>query len=173
MFYFLQFIMFRYLLCITCSFLLTSCSFQPLIINEKYKPNSQNCALTIQVNKKGYASFNLKNRLEQKKGLIEGRLQSNAHLDITLSEEFTALNVVNARVSNRNNGRISVDIALIYTNPETNQKEKKSTRLDCISSYDLDEDEQFAAQQTKDSVRNRLINSLTDEIIKETLYLLE
>lgn len=132
----------------------------------------KSCKLILKVDQNGYASFNLQNRLNQRKGLIEARLKADSTLHIKITEEFTAVNVVDSRASNRNNGRIAVDLKLTYTDAVSGKQEEKETRLDCISSYDLDQEEQFAAEQAKESVRNRLINNLADEIIRETLYLI-
>ncbi len=132
----------------------------------------KSCKLTLKIDQNGYTSFNLQNLLNQRKGLIEARLKADSTLHIKITEEFTAVNVVNSRASNRNNGRIAVDLKLNYTDALTGKQETKETRLDCISSYDLDQEEQFAAEQAKESVRNRLVNNLADEIIRETLYLI-
>jgi hypothetical protein len=163
---------FQFFLISFFSLFLSSCGLEPMFKNKSDDPIMKSCKLTLKIDQNGYTSFNLQNRLNQRKGLIEARLKADSTLYVKITEEFTAVNVVDARVSNRNNGRIAVDLKLTYVDHITGKPEQKETRLDCISSYDLDQEEQFAAEQAKESVRNRLINNLTDEIIRETLYLI-
>ena len=154
--------------------ILCSCGLQPLLRDDSAQQTDiKSYKLNFIVSKRGYTSFNLKNKLEQKKALIEAHLKSDTVLHVGITEEFTAVNVVDPRISNRNNGRIAVDLKIVFNDPKTNKPVEKTTRLDCISSYDLSEGEQFAAEQTRDSVRNRLIDNLSNEIIRETLYLIE
>lgn len=167
-----QYMFFQVFLSLFIALFLSSCALEPMLKDEKTHPAVKSSKLVLKVSQSGYSSFNLENRLNQRKGLIEGRLKTDATLYIKITEEFTAVNVIGSHASNRNNGRIAIDLKITYIDPVTQKPEQKETRLDCISSYDLDQEEQFAAEQAKESVRNRLINNLTDEIIRETLYLI-
>lgn len=154
-------------------FFLSACSLEPVFKNATNTKDINQYNLLLKLEYSGYHAFKLKNILERKKGLIEGRLTQNSILKIKISEEFMAINIAQTGDSNRNNGRIIADITLHYTHPKTQEIIEKTARLDCISSYDLDIQESFASTRTKDSTRNRLLESLSDEIIRTTLYLVD
>jgi hypothetical protein len=152
---------------------LGGCAFKPLYTEKDECINNQTCAhrLTIKVNKNGYNSLKLQKMLETKKHLIDEKLTYNATLTVAVSEEFDSVGMSVDGLTTRGQGRINV--ALTLTSNDAAMPRIKTSQIDQVSSYNLDGGDSFTFDRTQSSVRERLLTVLSDQIVRETLYLVE
>lgn len=123
----------------------------------------KNMAITIE--KKGYITHALSDLLHRKKSLMEAHLKENATLLINIKETNQSVGYTPEGDTNRMHYKILVDLTLKQGNAE------KKTRIDCVSSYNTNDD--FTTDQTKDHVQRRLLNQLSDQIIRKTICLMD
>ncbi len=150
---------------------LNGCGFSPLYKEKNLKNGAlASHHLTIKVEKNGYTSMKLQNILEKKKHLIEQNLKNNASLTVSSTEEYAPVGISNDGLTTRTQGRIAIDLTLTQ---KINPLISKTAHFDHVSSYNMDEGDSFACERTQSSVRLRLLEILSDQIVQETLYLLE
>lgn len=153
--------------------LLSSCAFEPLFKDGEedcITPNVKHHRLTLKVKANGYPSLKLEKLLDCKKGLIEGKLKYDAILTVTITEEFGSVGMTTDGLTNRGQGRIAIDLTLA---DKLNPAISKTAHFDQVSSYNIDDGDSFSYDRTQASVRNRLLLVLSDQIIRETLYLVD
>lgn len=143
--------------------ILSSCSLQPV-----HKDCIECYALTVKVAPSGYLSYKLSKLLESKKAMIERYLNQNATLSVSLSEEFGTIAMTEAGLSARAHGSIVVDISF-----SEKGKGVKTNRLDCVSSYNINDGDPYMNDQAKSFVRERLLNNLSDQIIRKVIQMKE
>ncbi|CAO4840646.1 MAG: hypothetical protein CNLJKLNK_00253 [Holosporales bacterium] len=147
---------------LSCCLALTSCSFKPMLKNPEHVSVKK---MTISIEKKGYITHKLSDLLERKKNLMEAHLKADAALFITFKEANQSVGYTPEGDTNRMHYTILVDLTLKQGTGE------KKIRIDCVSSYNTNDD--FTTDQTKDHVQTRLLNQLSDQIIRKTISLMD
>lgn len=150
-----------------CFVFLSGCALSPLYRTQECSTS----ALTVKVKTdseatENYTAFKLKNLVEQKRNLIDPHLKGPTTLIISVGEEFASVAMSASGDSLRNQGRVNVSISL------QDGKSTKTARLDSVSSYNLTELDEFTSQNANQATRERLLIELSEQIIRETLYLL-
>ncbi|CAO5682888.1 MAG: hypothetical protein HEEMFOPI_00797 [Holosporales bacterium] len=150
-----------------CLFI-NGCGFQPLYLN--HPKSDTHHTLTIKLKSSGYTAVKLQNMLEMRKGLIESKLNHDTTLIVITTEEFAPIGIASDGLTTRSQGRIAIDLSLTE---KTIPQITKTAHFDHVSSYNMDDGDSFVYERTQNSVRLRLLEALSDQIVRETLYLLD
>lgn len=147
----------------SCFIVLSSCALNPMFVDHHGASSKH---MTISIEKKGYISFKLSDLLAQKKSLMEAHLKEDAQLIIQIKEENQSIGFTPNGDTNRMHYNIAIDLTL-----KQGKNDEKKTRISSISSYNTNDD--FTTDQTKDHVQKRLLNQLSDQIIRKTICLMD